>query len=281
VTAVSLPVPFTTKGVAGLAALLARPRAALVGLDFDGTLAPIVPDPDQARPHPAAGAALRGLAPKIGTVAVLTGRPPELAAAMLGLDAGPAPDNLVIAGHYGLQTWTPSGGVVPYAGEVSGDVEAVRRAIPGLLAAVAAPDGTTVEDKGAAIAVHVRRTADPSAAMALLREPLSALANESGLRLEQGRMVLELRPDGVDKGIALESLAADRHAEVVCFIGDDLGDLAAFAAIERLRDTGLSGLAICSGSDEVPELMAAADLVVDGPDGVVAFLAELTVALGE
>lgn len=279
-TTVSLPVPVTAEGVAGLAALLARPAAALVGVDFDGTLAPIVPDPDQARPHPAAGTALRGLASKIGTVAVVTGRPPELVAAMLGLDTGPAPENLVVSGHYGLQTWTPSAGVVRYVGAVTGEIDGVRRALPQVLADVAAPDGTTVEDKGEAIAVHVRRTADPSAAMALLREPLSALANECGLRLEQGRMVLELRPAGVDKGVALESLAVDRHAEAVCFIGDDLGDLAAFAAIERLRGAGLSGLAICSASDEVPELVEAADLVVDGPDGVVAFLHEVTVALG-
>ena len=47
-----LPTPTTGAGRVGLAALLDHPGAALIGLDFDGTLAPIVPDPDAARAHP-------------------------------------------------------------------------------------------------------------------------------------------------------------------------------------------------------------------------------------
>ena len=63
------------EGRAGLAALLAAPARALIALDFDGTLAPIVDDPTQARATAAAAAALHQLAGLAGTVAIITGRP--------------------------------------------------------------------------------------------------------------------------------------------------------------------------------------------------------------
>jgi trehalose 6-phosphate phosphatase len=57
------------------------------------------------------------------------------------------------------------------------------------------------------------------------------------------------------------------------FCGDDLGDAAAFGAVRALRASGLPGLTVCSGSAETAaELAAGADLVVDGPDGVIALL---------
>src|SRR6185503_12816883 len=69
-----LPDPTTDAGRVGLAALLTEPGAALLGLDFDGTLAPIVPDPDAARAHPDVPPALVRLASRLGRVAVITGR---------------------------------------------------------------------------------------------------------------------------------------------------------------------------------------------------------------
>src|SRR2546422_145119 len=71
--------PAPAEGKAGLDALLAAPGRAVVALDFDGTLAPIVDDPDQARAHPGAVPALSRLAPRVGSVAVITGRPAALA----------------------------------------------------------------------------------------------------------------------------------------------------------------------------------------------------------
>jgi trehalose 6-phosphate phosphatase len=154
-------------------------------------------------------------------------------------------------------------------------VQTAREALPGLLAAVAAPEGTTVEDKGTALAVHTRRTADPAAALALLREPLQRLADRTALTLEPGRLVLELRPPGMDKGTALGELAAERAARSVLFCGDDLGDLTAFAALRDLRAHGIPGCAVASQSTETPQVAEAADLVVDGPPGIVRFLATL------
>uniref|UniRef100_UPI002603AF5D trehalose-phosphatase n=1 Tax=Trebonia sp. TaxID=2767075 RepID=UPI002603AF5D len=130
-----------------------------------------------------------------------------------------------------------------------------------------------------ALAVHTRQAPDPEAALARLREPLAALAAEVGLTLEPGRLVLELRPPGTDKGAALRALAAERGARSVLFCGDDLGDLTAFAAVRALRADGVPGCTVCSRSAESPRVAAAADLVVDGPAGVVGLLGALADAV--
>ena len=264
-----LPTPQTEPGRAGLAALLDDPRQALIGLDFDGTLAPIVPDPDQARAHPGVRPVLERLAPLVGRVAVVTGRPAEVA-----VDYGGLRDvtGLTVLGHYGLERWTDGQVSAP---PDSAAVETVRRRLPALLEAVGASPGTAVEDKGRSLAVHVRRTADPAAARAVVEGPLRDLAAEVGLVVEPGRMVLELRPAGADKGGAVRTLVAEAAPSVVVFIGDDLGDLAAFDAVDELRADGLPGLLVCSGSSEETALAGRADLVVDGPPGVVALLEAL------
>jgi trehalose 6-phosphate phosphatase len=128
--------------------------------------------------------------------------------------------------------------------------------------------------------VHTRQAADPEAALARLREPLATLAADAGLTLEPGRFVLELRPPGIDKGAALRALAGEREARAVLFCGDDLGDLAAFAALRDLRADGVPGCAVASRSAESPQVAEAADLVVDGPPGIVRLLAELADAIG-
>jgi trehalose 6-phosphate phosphatase len=273
-THTDLPEPTTDAGRAGLSALLAEPGAALLGLDFDGTLAPIVPDPDAARGHPDVPRVLTRLAAAGIRVAVVTGRPAATAVEYAGIADVPG---LVVLGHYGLERW--EGGTVTAPEDLSAVAEA-RRLLPDVLAAAGAPDGTYVEDKGAAVAVHTRRTADPSATFEALREPLTELAAEVGLVVEPGRFVHELRPAGGDKGDALrtlvrEAIRARAPVKVVVFVGDDLGDLAAFDAVDRFRAAGTPGLLVCSGSTEVTALADRADLVVDGPDGVVSLLGAL------
>src|SRR5450432_3352042 len=154
-------------------------------------------------------------------------------------------------------------------------------ALPDLLRDLAAPPGTVIEDKGAAVAVHVRGTDEPREALELLRAPLARLAAEHGLQLEPGRLVLELRPRGTDKGTALTSLVHARSAQSVCYVGDDLGDLAAFDALIDLRAAGVAALGIFSGAIDLPEAadVAAvadrADLALAGPGAVVGFLEAL------
>jgi trehalose 6-phosphate phosphatase len=269
-----LPRPATPEGQAGLDALLTGPRHALIATDFDGTLAPIVADPRAARALPGAVPALQRLAGAVGTVAVITGRPAADAVTCGGLDAI---TGLIVLGHYGSQRWQDGALTGPGSPPA---IQVARQEIPGALSQAGAPDGTWVEDKEHAVAVHTRRTADPDAALRLLRGPLDDLAERLGLVAEPGRMVIELRSADVDKGTALTSLVRERAARVVMFCGDDLGDLPAFAAVRALRADGVPGCAVASASAESPQVAAAADLVVEGPEGIVALLAAIAAELG-
>jgi trehalose 6-phosphate phosphatase len=264
-----LPSPPAGPGRAGLAALLRAPGQALIALDFDGTLAPIVADPAAARVHPAALAALRRLAPLTGTLAVITGRPALAAVEYAQLDRVPG---VIVLGHYGRQRWQQGSLTAPPAPP---GLAVARDLLPGVLAEAGAPDGTWTEDKGDALAVHTRRAADPGTALDRLREPLAALAARAGLAVEPGRLVIELRPAGSDKGLALKDLVSERSAAATLFCGDDLGDRPAFRAVRELRAAGIPGLTVCSGSAEVAGLADEADLVVEGPAGVAALLAAL------
>jgi len=269
------PVPegVTPEGAAGLAAIAADPGHALVALDFDGTLAPIVSEPSAARPHPDVLPALSRLGTAVGTLAIITGRPAPVAVELGGFAGLPG---LIVIGQHGFERWE--------AGQLSSppappQVAAARARLPGVLTAAGAPDGTRVEDKGHALVVHVRRTADPRAALALLTGPLTGFAAGAGLDAKPGRMVIELRPPGVNKGAALTALIAERDPAAILFAGDDLGDLPAFEAVRAARAAGRRGIAVCSASDEVTALASHADLVVDGPAGVTALLVRLADAV--
>jgi trehalose 6-phosphate phosphatase len=190
----------------------------------------------------------------------------------------PGLERLVVFGHYGLERWDAATGLVT-APDAAPAVIAASQEIADVLQAADAHDGTWVEDKGASFAVHTRRTADPAVALEAVRGAVAALASRHGLHVEPGRYVLELRPPGINKGSALAGAVAAYDARSVVFAGDDLGDLAAYDAVDRLRADGMPGLLICSGSTETTQLAARADIVVDGPPGVTAFLTALADAL--
>lgn len=266
----------TSRGRSGLASIVAEPERALLAFDYDGTLAPIVADPSQAIAHPPAVDGLRGVAARVGAVAVVTGRPVDAAVRLGGL-AGPGLERLVVLGHYGLERWDAAGGL--QTSQVVAGVDAARAELPGLLASLGLGNAF-IEDKRLSVAVHVRNLPDPEAALRSLRLPLQRLAQRCGLLVEPGKLVIELRPTGMDKGKALRQLVEDTGARSVAFFGDDLGDLAAFDEVDRLRGQGVPGLLVCSGSAEERALAPRADLVVDGPAGVAQFLGALIGRLG-
>jgi trehalose 6-phosphate phosphatase len=272
-----------------LAALRREPGRAVVALDFDGTLAPIVARPELARPQPGAVEELARLAGRVGRLALVSGRPAADLARLAGLTATAGPAGLagvLAVGHYGLQVVL--GGRLVSPAPVPG-VAAARAGLAALAAAAGA--GVRVEDKEHSLAVHTRGADDPEATLAALAAPVRALAAPLGLEVLGGRLVWELRPPGVDKGGALRALcglpgappgALDELApppqplSAVLYVGDDVGDLAAFAEIARLRADGVPAAAVAvAGDGSDPRVSAAADLVVDGPAGTVALLAGL------
>ena len=247
----------------------------VVGLDFDGTLSPIVDDPAQAVVHPDGPRVLIDLARVVRAVVVVTGRPAEQVVELGRLQEvaealGPD-DRLSVMGQYGNQRWDTTTRTVTSA-EAPRGLEALRAELPELLEKHDARDAY-VEDKGLAVAVHTRRLPDPEEAFVRLEEALDDAAERHGLVLEPGRRVLEVRAPGMHKGLALRAALEEHGAGGVLFAGDDLGDLEAFEAVRELADQGFPTLLVCSSSHEEEVLVNLADVLVDGPEGLVELLA--------
>jgi trehalose 6-phosphate phosphatase len=265
--------PVTPAGQAGLSALVRDPRHALLAFDFDGVLSPIVAEPDQAQPLPGIFRALAGVGQRVGSVAIITGRPVSFVTARTGFAELAAVPGFAIYGHYGLERWRA--GTTQRGEQAGGDIAAVRAELADLVRQSPVAADSWIEDKGSAVAVHTRRAADPAAALAALEEPVRALAARHHLHVEPGKLVLEIRPPGINKGDVLREIAGQQGTGSVLYAGDDLGDLSAFAVVDEFRAAGRPGVKVCSASAEAPQVAAAADLVVDGPPGVRELLLDL------
>ena len=235
-----------------------RPAAAGLFLDLDGTLAPIVARPELARVLPEVPSVLTRLVGKLGAVAVVTGRRSEDVPNLVDVEG------VLAVGTHGLESEPP---MPPQA------MREIER--------VAADVGAWVEPKGAAVAVHFRGVDDPLTA-ALAAEPaLAAVAEVNGLELLGGKRILELLPgDRPRKGDAVERIARERALGSVVYCGDDVGDLDAFAALVRLRASGVWTCGVVSQGAETPSAVVdAADLAVPGPPGVVSLLTSVADAI--
>jgi trehalose 6-phosphate phosphatase len=238
-----------------LAALLSDPSASAVLSDFDGTLSPIVSDPAVAYPLPEAPGVLLALAQRFAVVAVVSGRPVSFLAQRLAA-AGP---KVRLFGAYGLE-WIDDGtvhrarAVDRWLVPVAQVVEAARAEFGG--------EGVGIEDKEISVTVHWRQA---PAAGERAWDFARRWSRRTGLMIQAGRMAVEFRPPvGIDKGSVVEELAGGTVA--ACFAGDDAGDLAAFAAFDRLATRGTRGVRIAVTDEETPpELVAAADILVRGP----------------
>jgi trehalose 6-phosphate phosphatase len=242
---------------------------ALIATDFDGTLAPLVLDPQDSRPVAGALDALTALTGRGARVAVITGRDAGTVVRLGGLDSIAG---LTVAGLYGLETWTAGKLTSPAEPDAIGEL---RARLPALLADAHADPKVWIEDKGLSLVVHARKADDPDAALATLSEPLSTLARELDLEVHPGAHVLELRLPGFDKGGALAQLVTAYPPRAVVYFGDDLGDLPAFAEIARRRAAGALAWSVGVLSSGVPDVAAAVDVQVADPAAAVAVLTAL------
>ncbi|MET0837955.1 MAG: trehalose-phosphatase [Marmoricola sp.] len=268
----------STAGEQQYAALVRSADDLVIGLDFDGTLAPIVEDPEKAHIHPDANDVLVDLAEQVRAVAVITGRPARQVLDLGGLEEvgnaiGEHGRELFVLGQYGNERWTSTNRRVISPKPPRG-LASFTSHLPRLLRQAHVEDAW-VEEKGLAVAVHTRRLEDPQAAYDRLLPVLSEAAEAHDLDVEPGRNVVEIRAHGMDKGAAVHRLVDEVGAKAIAFIGDDLGDLEAFNAVDELRHRGFHGLLVASHSDEETALTARADLVVDGPEGVLGLLRQL------
>lgn len=246
-----------------------EPAKAAVCLDFDGTLAGIVDDPARSVPLGGVDEALAALAGRFGVVAVVSGRPASFLAERL---PGAARSGVHLAGLYGLERIGGSGEVVADPAALGWEETMASLTVQ---ANNDAPAGVHVEPKRLTLALHWRRAEDHGASEAWAQAFATDAADRHGVLAHGGRMSLEIRPPvEVDKGSVVETLCANSQA--VCYIGDDIGDLAAFAALERLSATGVVAVKVAVASHEAPaDLLARADIVVPGPPGVLRLLAAL------
>jgi trehalose 6-phosphate phosphatase len=246
----------------------AAPERTALCLDYDGTLAPIVPEPESARPLEGTVDLLGRLAARFAAVALVSGRP----AAFLAAHA--AAPGVRLLGQYGLEEVRDGEVLVDPA--LAAAQPAVRDALADLQAAPAVREsGAYLEDKGSALAVHLRRVPEPERWAGPVGATAREVAGRHGLEVLPGRLVWELKPAvRRDKGDALRKVVASSSAAAVVVAGDDRGDLPAFDAVADLVErSGLEGLRIAVRSTEAPpELLAQADLVVDGPEGLRAYL---------
>lgn len=262
-----LPESLTPAGAAGLAAVIADPASALLTLDYDGTLAPIATRPEDAVPAPGALAALTACAQAFDTVAIVTGRP---AAVVVSLAGAASVDSLVVLGHYGEERWTCAEGLVappPHPG-----LPLARRLLADRLEGLM-EHGVRVEEKGLSLAVHTRASDDPEGTLGAACETVLGIARETGLAVNHGRYVVELRaPGATDKRGAIWSLILERQPKSVLFAGDDLVDLPAYEAVEEFRQQGGHGVGVFVDNPEALSVRELADIVLPDTASCVTFL---------
>ena len=254
-------------------ALAGDPATSGLILDFDGVLSPIVEDPTtSAMPDPVRAILVR-LAGRLGLLAVISGRPADFLADRVRVPGVP------LLGAYGIeQIRDGKRQIDPDAKKWLGPVREAARALDLHLAA---SPGIRVEEKTISVAVHWRQARDQAVAADEVRHVTARIASETGLRLEPGKLVEELRPPvDVDKGSAIIALLAGETLTTVAYAGDDLGDMPALRAVRELPEVSGYALVVDHGSETDPRLLAIADQVYAGTEGFAAWLAELADAIG-
>jgi trehalose-phosphatase len=231
-----------------LARLAAEPRRTAILLDVDGTLAPITERPEEARVPEETRHELARLASRYALVACVSGRAGPEAERLVGVPG------VAVVGEHGLE-------LAPEAAEWADRI-----------AAFASGVDWPAERKPLSVSFHFRRADDEAVARAYLSR-VEAAAREEGLVPRWGRMVLEVRPPvEAHKGTAVAELVRRADVSRGLYAGDDTTDLDAFAGLEGLE----VAVRVAVDSPEAPlPLLAAADVVVDGTDGVLALLREL------
>jgi trehalose 6-phosphate phosphatase len=231
-----------------LGRLAVEPHLAALLLDVDGTLAPIVDRPENARVPDETRAELRRLADRYALVACVSGRTGDDARRVVGVDG------IVYVGEHGLE-------LEPEAEQWVAPLHAFARSVD-----------WPAEPKRLTTSFHYRTAKDPEAAEAVLTR-IAERAVAEGLRPRFGRMVLEIRPPvDADKGTAVRRLLAARGLRRALYAGDDTTDLDAFRGLDGLD---LAVRVAVSSAEGPEELGVAADLIVGGPDALLELLRQL------
>jgi trehalose 6-phosphate phosphatase len=245
--------------------LKADPQRSAILLDVDGTLAPIVEQPDDAHMPETTRRPLINIAKRYGVVACVSGRRASDARRIVSLGS------IAYLGSHGSEVLMP-GTIAPV---MDRELEAWVRRVQGFAHEAFTEDlrklRVRLEDKEAIAALHWRGAHDEEEAQAAVEEVARA-AEKAGFKAHWGRKVLEIRPPvRIDKGAGIVALLRDADLAAAVYVGDDVTDLDAFRGLGQLVEAGAIGTAIRVGvrSGEQPSrLEDEADVMVDGTDGV-------------
>jgi trehalose 6-phosphate phosphatase len=239
--------------------LRSHPERSAILTDFDGTLSPIVEDWTAAAPLHGVRDVLEELASRYEVVGVISGRPVSYLVDHLGT-------KIRLAGLYGLES------MVDGEPLTADGAEAWRPQVQHAVESATNRFGSLVEHKGLSMTAHFRTRPE-------LEREIRAWADReqkrTGLELRAAKASVELHPPvDFDKGTVVEAIV--NGLDHACFLGDDVGDLPAFDALDRLRERGVHTVKIGVKTAEAPPaLLGAADIVVDGPTGALELLRTL------
>lgn len=247
-----------------------RARDTTFFFDFDGVLAPVDDDPDAVQPVPAVMVVLEQLAAAVARVAIVSARPVSFLRQRFT-----ALQHVDLYGLYGLEV-LHEGEVVtepaalPWVPAMAELAEQARTELPGTL---------LVEYKRLSVAVHYR-TAPQLAAT--VEQWGHEQAERLGLRVQAGRMVVELKPPvDQDKGMVISE--GVKSAGCAWYFGDDMSDIKAFDALRAREavDPTFFGMCVAVANPETgADVSSAADLTLESPESVARFLAEGLPAFG-
>ncbi|MEU4162222.1 trehalose-phosphatase [Actinoplanes sp. NPDC026670] len=241
-----------------------RASATTFFFDFDGVLSPVTDDPDVSQPVPEVLGVLERLADSVARVAIVSARPVSFLRSRFA-----SLDNVDLHGLYGLEVW--------HDGQVVTEPAALDF-VPAMAeladqARTELPPEILVEYKRLSVALHYRTAPDQSRTV---ERWAHEQAERLGLRIQHGRMVVELKPPvDQDKGVVITE--GVRNAGCAWYFGDDMSDIKAFDALRAREavDPAFFGMAVAVANPETgAEVSSAADLTLESPDAVAAFLTE-------
>lgn len=273
----STPVTADVKSAVSRSAGVLRARPSALLFDFDGTLSELVDDPADASIEVRSETALHELAKHVDVVGIVTGR-----AAMDVITRLDASD-LVVVGNHGLEKVVKGEHVEHEAGVQAAEaVDAAMAEIRERLVRDSLDKGVIFENKRLSGSIHYRMAPNQKQVGSVLIPLARKVAAANGLRLTEGKLIVELRPTAeISKGTAIRQLREEYGLASIVFLGDDLTDVDGFLAMRDMRDTSeVDTIAVgVLGRDSHEQVAMTCDVAVTEIHGVADYLEQLLAVL--
>lgn len=265
--------PADEAGIARNVSRVLRSRPSALLFDFDGTLSELTNDPESASILPETEHAVQRLTELVDVVGIVTGR--WARDVMTKMDTS----ELVVVGNHGLETYNHGVHVEHDAGvEAMESINAAMSEIRDRLIRDGLDVGVIFENKRLSASIHYRNAPNQKQVGSVLVPLARKIATGHGLRLTEGKLIVELRPKAeVSKGTAVTHLVEEFNLRSAVFLGDDLTDVDGFLGLRALRDADvIDSLAVgVMGPDSHPKVAETADGLVIGVEGVAHLLEQL------